>query len=97
MVALVGFLTFKICLIAYSLSVLGLHSSWRWLAAKLGLNRFEKPLNRLQDALGRFAAIIFIWMAIAFLLMLVTASKLVIISLPTAVCVALLWLSSRGR
>ena len=95
--ALGAFVIYLTCAVAYFLAVRGFRSLWYWLTVKLRLNRLEEPLNRLQDVLGRLSALIFIWIAIAGLLTAVTASKLIVLSLPSAVCVALLWLSSLGR
>ena len=95
--ALGAFVIYLMCAVSYFLALRGFRSLWYWLTFKLRLNKLEEPLNRLQEVLGRLSAFVFIWIAIAGLLMAVTASKLIVLSLPSAVCVALLWLSSLGR
>ena len=95
--ALGAFVIYLMCTVSYFLALRGFRSLWYWLTFKLRLNKLEEPLNRLQEVLGRLSAFVFIWIAIAGLLTAVTASKLIVLSLPSAVCVALLWLSSLGR
>ena len=85
------------CLVAYFLAVRVFRSLWCWLTIKLRLGRLEEPLDRLKDVLGRLSVVILIWIAGAGLLTAITASKLIVLGLPSAVCVAMLWLSSLGR
>ena len=95
--ALGAFVICLTCAVVYFLAVGGFRSLWYWLTVKLRLSKLEEPLNRLQGFLGRLSALIFIWIAIAGLSTAVTASKLIVLGLPSAVCAALLWLSSLGR
>lgn len=92
--ALIASLT---CTVAYFFIVWRLRSLWCWLTVKLRLDRLEEPLNRLENIIGRILTLILVWIVIAGLLTSITASKIIVLGLPSAVCVAMLWLSWLGR